>query len=123
MRHAAEMKFRGGIEAFPIETIEERSGSSAVKAAVVKTEPYAGHVEPKRAFLATVRIFRGAKLLTMQVGHSEVKRKSTLTKREAMARLRVAEQRLNESIAKYSARITRNALRSTITADARRRAR
>ena len=80
VRHTAEMKFSGGVEAFTVETVEERCGSGAIEAAIVKTEPYAGHVEPERAFLATVRIFRGAKLLTMQVGHSEVKRKSARRK-------------------------------------------
>jgi hypothetical protein len=52
MRHAAEMKFGGRVEAFAIKTIEERSRCSAIKAAIVKTEPYAGHVEPECAFLS-----------------------------------------------------------------------
>src|SRR5713226_10246358 len=50
MRHAAEMEFGGGVEAFAVETVEERGGGGAIEAAIVKTEPYAGHVEPECAF-------------------------------------------------------------------------
>src|SRR5690349_25088395 len=50
--HAAEMKLGGGVEAFAIKAIEERGGGGAVKAAIVKTEPYASHVELECAFLS-----------------------------------------------------------------------
>src|SRR4029077_1941457 len=52
VRHAAETEFGGGVEAFAVEAVEERGGSSAIEAAIVKTEPYAGHVEPECAFLS-----------------------------------------------------------------------
>src|SRR5258708_23636804 len=45
-------KFGRGVEAFAIKTVEERGRGSAIKAAIVKTEPYAGHVGPECAFLA-----------------------------------------------------------------------
>jgi hypothetical protein len=51
VRHAAEMEFGGGVEAFAVEAVEERGGGGAIEAAIVKTEPYAGHVEPECAFL------------------------------------------------------------------------
>jgi len=44
------MEFGGGVEAFAVETVEERGGGGAIEAAIVKTEPYAGHVEPECAF-------------------------------------------------------------------------
>src|SRR6266481_4123133 len=50
VRHAAEMEFGGGVEAFAVETVEERGGGGAIEAAIVKTEPYAGHVVPEYAF-------------------------------------------------------------------------
>src|SRR5260370_10209071 len=52
VRHATEVAFAGGVEAFAVETVEERCGSGAIEAAIVKPEPYAGHVEPGRAFLS-----------------------------------------------------------------------
>jgi hypothetical protein len=52
VRHAAEMKFGSGVEAFSVKAVEERCGGGAIEAAIVKTEPYAGHVERKCAFLS-----------------------------------------------------------------------
>src|SRR6266852_6212842 len=63
MRHAAEMKFGRGVEAFAIKTIEERGRGGAIKAAIVKTEPYAGHVGPECAFLALGADFPRGKAL------------------------------------------------------------
>jgi hypothetical protein len=52
VRHAAETEFGGGVKAFAVEAVEERGGGGAIEAAIVKTEPYAGHVEPECAFLS-----------------------------------------------------------------------
>jgi hypothetical protein len=52
MSHAAEVEFGGRVEAFAVEAVEERGGGGAIEAAIVKTEPYAGHVEPECAFLS-----------------------------------------------------------------------
>src|SRR4029077_5572351 len=60
-------------------------------------------------FSPSARIFRGAKLLTMQVGHSEVKRKSALAKRKVRRSRMAALSPHHEPIAQYSARITRYA--------------
>jgi hypothetical protein len=46
------MEFGGRVEAFAVEAVEERGGGGAIEAAIVKTEPYAGHVEPECAFLS-----------------------------------------------------------------------
>src|SRR5467141_4148096 len=63
VRHSAEMEFGGGVEAFAVEAVEERGGSSAIEAAIVKTEPYAGHVELECAFLSLGADFPGNKAL------------------------------------------------------------
>jgi hypothetical protein len=52
VRHAAETEFGGGVKAFAVEAVEERGGGGAIEAAIVKTEPYAGHVELECAFLS-----------------------------------------------------------------------
>jgi hypothetical protein len=52
MGHAAEMEVSGRVETFPVETVKQRGGGGAIKTAVVKTEPYAGHVEREFAFLS-----------------------------------------------------------------------
>jgi hypothetical protein len=46
------MELGGGVEAFAVEAVEERGGGGAIEAAIVKTEPYAGHVELECAFLS-----------------------------------------------------------------------
>src|SRR4029077_8272566 len=60
-------------------------------------------------FSPSARIFRGAKLLTMQEGHSEVKRKSALAKRKVRRSRMAALSPHHEPIEQYSARITRYA--------------
>ena len=52
VRHTAEMEFGGSVEAFTVEAVEERGGGGAIEAAIVETEPYAGHVWPECAFLS-----------------------------------------------------------------------
>jgi hypothetical protein len=44
VRHASEAKFRGGIEFFPIEAVEQSGRGGPIKATVVEAEPDAGHV-------------------------------------------------------------------------------
>jgi len=43
VRHSGEAEFRILVESFAIKTVEESSGSSAIKAAIVKAEPDLGH--------------------------------------------------------------------------------
>ena len=57
------MKFGRRVKAFAIEAIKERGGSGAIKAAIVKTEPYAGHVGPECAFLSLGADFPRSKAL------------------------------------------------------------
>ena len=63
VRHAAEMKFGSGVEAFSVKAVEERCGGGAIEAAIVKTEPYAGHVGPECAFLSLGADFPRSKAL------------------------------------------------------------
>src|SRR5260370_35725950 len=44
VRHSRETEFRVGVEFFFIEAVEKRGGSCPIKAAVMKTQPDAGHV-------------------------------------------------------------------------------
>jgi hypothetical protein len=50
MRHAREMEVRIIMEAFPVKTIEERGGSGAIKATVVKAQADSGHERTIQAF-------------------------------------------------------------------------
>src|SRR5947199_7194785 len=43
MSHPREAELRGLVKAFAIKAVEERSGSCAIKAAIVKAEPDLGH--------------------------------------------------------------------------------
>jgi len=71
MRSAAEMKIGRGVEAFAEKTIEERGRAVPSKPAIVKTEPYAGHVELECAFLSLGADFSRTKLLTNASSSSE----------------------------------------------------
>src|SRR6266403_1561638 len=109
VRHAAEMKFGGRVEAFAIKAVEERGGGSAIKAAIVKTEPYAGHVEPECAFLSLGVDFSRDKALnnaSRSFGSQVEIRARQMQKRDFF---RFCPRTRNESIGKYSARIARNA--------------
>src|SRR5260370_36473065 len=46
MRHATEVKLRVAIETLAVEPVKQRRGGRAIEAAIVKTEPYAGHSGP-----------------------------------------------------------------------------
>jgi hypothetical protein len=50
MGHPREMEVRIIMEAFPVKTIEERGGSGAIKATVVKAQADSGHERTIQAF-------------------------------------------------------------------------
>ena len=109
MSHAAEMKFGRGVEAFAIKTVEERGRGSAIKAAIVKTEPYAGHVGPECAFLALGADFSRGKALNNASRPFGSQAEIRAQKGKAVRFRTTPTSVIDESIAGYSARITRNA--------------
>jgi hypothetical protein len=50
VRHTREVEIRVIMEAFPVKTIENRSGSGAIKATVVKAQADSGHERTIQAF-------------------------------------------------------------------------
>ena len=51
VRHAREVEIRVSVKTFPVKTIENRGGSGAIKAAVVKAQADSGHERTIQAFL------------------------------------------------------------------------
>jgi len=51
MRHSRKVKIRVSAQAFAVKTKEERSGSSAIKATIVKAQADSGHERTIQAFL------------------------------------------------------------------------
>src|SRR5579863_4161311 len=50
MGHSREMEIRLGIETLAVEAVKKRGRCRTVEAAIVKTEPYAGHDQAESAF-------------------------------------------------------------------------
>ena len=48
MCHAAEVEFRVTVKALTIKAVKQRGRGGAIKAAIVKAEPYPGHVKGMR---------------------------------------------------------------------------
>src|ERR1700719_2505391 len=48
--HSAEMKIRFRVETLPVKAIKKRGRCRTVEAAIVKTEPYAGHGSGRERF-------------------------------------------------------------------------